>query len=191
MSQPTEISSTRLVADNATVLQDLGLLGDLAGTWTGQGFNLIARPDHVNKANLYLQLNQTHETLTITPIGSAIPNRGFGQDDIELFGLHYLQEIHDRFTGGGLHIEPGLWITQPSTTYPPEDPPPDGRIIARMATIPHGNAVLAQGNATSFTGPPTLQTAAEPYAGSVSSSFNSIPFGATPPVINAAAPRKS
>ena len=186
MSQPAEVSSTRLVVDNATVRQELGPLGELAGTWTGEGFNLIARPDFHDRANLYLQLNQTHETLRITSIGSAIPNRGFGQDDIELFGLSYLQQIHDRFTGGALHLEPGLWITQPNTQYPPEDPPPGGQIIARMASIPHGNAVLAQGNATSFTGPPTLETAAQPYAGSVFPSFNSTPFGATPPVINAA-----
>ena len=87
MSEPAEISSTRLVVDNATVRQNLGSLGDLAGTWTGEGFNLIARPDFRDSANLYLQLNQTHETLRFTSIGSAIPNRGFGQDDIELFGL--------------------------------------------------------------------------------------------------------
>jgi hypothetical protein len=187
MSEPADVSSTRLVVDNATVRQDLGPLGELAGTWTGEGFNLIARPDHRDQADLYLQLNQTHETLRFTSIGSAIPNRGFGQDDIELFGLSYLQQIHDRSTGGALHLEPGLWITQPNTTYPPEDPPPGGQIIARMASIPHGNAVLAQGNATSFTGPPTLETAAQPYAGSVFPSFNSTPFGAGPPiVINAA-----
>ena len=185
MPQPAEVSSTRLVVDNATVRQELGPLGELSGTWTGEGFNLIARPDFHDRANLYLQLNQTHETLTISPIGSAIPNRGSGQDDIELFGLSYLQQIHDRFTGGALHLEPGLWITQPETTYPPEDPPPNGRIITRMASIPHGNTVLAQGNASSFTGPPTLQTATATYNGSVFPSFNSTPFGAAPPIINA------
>ena len=186
MSQPAQVSSIRLVVDNETVRQELGRLGDLAGTWTGEGFNLIARPDFRDSANLYLQLNQTHETLRFTSIGSAIPNRGFGQEDIELFGLSYLQQIHDQFTGGALHLEPGLWITQPFTTYPPEDPPPNGQIVARMASIPHGNAVLAQGNATSFTGPPTLQTENQNYNGSVFPSFNSTPFGATPPVINAA-----
>ena len=190
MSHPAEVSSTRLVVDNETVRRNLGLLGELAGTWTGQGFNLIARPDHKDEANLYLQLNQTHETLTITSIGSAIPNRGFGQDDIELFGLSYLQQIHDQATGGALHLEPGLWITQPATEYPPEQPPagpPGAQIIARMASIPHGNAVLAQGSATAFTGPPTLASATEQYAGSVFPSFNSTPFGAGPPIaINAA-----
>ena len=130
MAQPADVSWPRYVLDNATVQEKLGHLSELSGTWVGQGFNLIARPDFRDKANLYLQLNQTHETLTITPIGSAIPNRGFGQDDIELFGLSYLQKIHDHGTGGALHLEPGLWITQPCTTYPREYPPPNGQIIA-------------------------------------------------------------
>lgn len=169
--------TTRLVADNATVLQQLGLLAELPGTWEGEGFNLIARPDFHDGANTYLQLNQTHETLAISQIGSPIPNRGFGQDDIELSGLGYLQQIHDRSTGGALHFEPGLWVTQPTTTYPPEQAPAEDQIIARMASIPHGNAVLAQGTASGFTGPPTLPTETQPYAGSVFPSFNSTPFG--------------
>jgi hypothetical protein len=74
---------------------DLGLLADLAGSWSGEGFNLIARPDFQGNANLYLQLNQTREDLKFDPIGSAIPNRGFGQEDIQLFGLTYLQKISD------------------------------------------------------------------------------------------------
>ncbi len=187
MNQPAVVPSTRYRLDNAVVLEKLGPLGELSGTWEGRGFNLIARPNFRDKANLYLQLNQTDETLTITPIGSAIPNRGFGQDDIELFGLSYLQKIDDHHTGGALHLEPGLWITQPSTTYPPEYPSPDGQIIARMASIPHGNAMLAQGNATRFTGAPTLTPRdwIEKYSGSRFPSFNSTPFPAAEPVINA------
>jgi hypothetical protein len=160
----------------------------MAGTWEGHGFNLIARPDFEGKANLYLELNQTDETLKFDPIGSAIPNRGFGQDDIELFGLTYLQKIHDATTGGALHIEPGIWITQPKTTYPPEAPPkskPKEQIVARMASIPHGNALLAHGSANPFKGPPTLAVGGVKYAGSVFPSFNSTPFGAGGP-LNAA-----
>ena len=187
MTQPCDVPATRYVIGNSTVQQKLGYLCELAGTWEGRGFNLIARPDFHDKANLYLQLNQTHETLTITPIGSAVPNRGFGQDDIELFGLSYLQTIHDHHTGGALHLEPGLWITQPGTTYPPENPPANGQIIARLATIPHGTAVLAQGNAISFTGAPTLQPPdlILKYHGSLFPSFNSTPFDTDPLIINA------
>ena len=121
------IPDVRITPDNATVSANLGLLKNLGGTWRGKGFNLIARPDFQGDAPLYLQLNQTDETLTIDPIGSSIPNRGFGQDDIELFGLTYLQKISDASTGGALHIEPGIWVTQPETAYPQELPPPAAR----------------------------------------------------------------
>jgi hypothetical protein len=184
------IPDTRIAPDNQTIITELGLLGELAGTWRGKGFNLIARPAFHYQEPLYLQLNQTVETLTFTPIGSPIPNRGFGQDDIELFGLTYLQQISDAASDGGLHIEPGIWVTQPPTTYPNEVPPEGGQIIARMASIPHGNVLLAQGAATTFQGTPvgTAQPAAgpngaaPPYTGSAFPSFNSTPFGLrTPP----------
>jgi hypothetical protein len=172
------VPAIRLAADSATVLQQLGLLADLAGTWAGTGFNLIARPDFHDNANLYLQLNQTHETLTIEPLGSPIPNRGFGQDDIEMFGLSYLQKISDIATGGALHFEPGLWVTQPPTSYPPESAEPGEQLIFRMGSIPHGNALLAEGTATAFTGAPTLPDGKVPYAFSTFPSFNSTPFPA-------------
>ncbi|MGD0679515.1 MAG: heme-binding protein [Polyangiaceae bacterium] len=184
------VETVRITPDNSTVLAKLGLLAELAGTWEGQGFNLIARPDFHDKANLYLQLNQTREVLKVDPIGSAIPNRGFGQDDIELYGLNYLQKISDLFTGGALHIEPGLWITQPSTDYPPETAPAGAQIVARMGSIPHGNALLAQGVAARFEGPPTLKNGNAPYAFSTFPSFNSTPFPAAvppaSPIFNAA-----
>jgi len=63
MAHSANVSATRYVRDNATVQEKLGPLGELSGTWEGKGFNLIARPDFHDKANLYLQLNQTHETL--------------------------------------------------------------------------------------------------------------------------------
>jgi hypothetical protein len=181
------VSSVRITPDNATVLEDLGLLADLAGTWRGKGFNLIARPNFEGGQNLYLQLNQTRESLEVTPIGSSIPNRGFGQDDIELFGLTYLQKISDANHGGALHIEPGIWITQPATTYPAESASAGSQIVARMGNIPHGNSLLAQGVATPFVGPPTLTTAGAQYAFSQFPSFNSTPFPiGTPSILNAA-----
>ena len=137
------------ISDNASVTQKLGLLAGLAGNWHGHGFNLIARPDKERGGPLFLELNQTEETLKIDPIGSSIPNRGFAQDDIELFGLTYLQKISDSVTGGALNIEPGIWVTQPPTTAPQEDPPKGGQIVARMGNIPHGTSFLAQGSAIS------------------------------------------
>jgi hypothetical protein len=136
------IPSVRLGKGNDEVSKDLGLLADLAGTWHGKGFNLIARPDKQGNAPLFLELNQTEETLRFDPIATSIPNRGNAQGDIELFGLTYLQKISDSVTGGALHIEPGIWITVPKTDAPAETPS-----VARMASIPHGNALLAQGSA--------------------------------------------
>lgn len=174
------VSSVRIAPDNATVQSELGLLAELAGTWKGAGFNLIARPDFHDKTDLYLQLNRTRESLKFEPIGSSIPNRGFGQDDIELFGLTYLQQIADAGVDGALHIEPGIWVTQPNTTFPPESVPAPKQLVARMGTIPHGNSVLAEGIAERFNGAPVLTVPGTQYNGSLFPSFNSTPFGVPP-----------
>ena len=134
------VPSVRRVPNRALVDNNLGLLANLAGTWEGAGFNLIARPDREGGSPLFLELNQTFETLSLDPISSTIPNRGSTVDDISLFGLTYLQKIVDTTTGGALHIEPGIWIHNPS-----RDVPGKSQSVARMATIPHGNSVLAEG----------------------------------------------
>jgi hypothetical protein len=141
-SAASSIPSVRVSKPNAEVSADLGLLAELAGTWHGKGFNLIARPDGTGGAPLFLELNQTSETLRIDPIGSEIPNRGNGIADIDLFGLTYLQKISDSVTGGALHIEPGIWVRLPDTVAGG-----DTQNVVRMATIPHGNSLLAQGTA--------------------------------------------
>jgi hypothetical protein len=163
------------------VLANLGLLADLAGTWEGTGFNLIARPDRESNANLFLELNQTTETTVFEPIATSIPNRGFAVDDVELFGLTYLQKISDAVTDGALHIEPGIWITQPSPPVP-LTAPIGTQFVGRMASIPHGNALLAQGLASTFEGPPTLAAGSALYNGSIFPSFNSTPFAVGAPI---------
>jgi len=170
------IPSVRLTPIDETVIKNLGLLANLAGSWKGKGFNLVARPDFKQNANLFLELNQTEESLKFDPIASSIPNRGFAMDDIELFGLTYLQQISDAVTRGALHIEPGIWVRQPATTVPAEAPPSGDDIVFRMGSIPHGNVILAKGTAQKFTGPPTLPTATAAYNGSIFPSFNSTPF---------------
>jgi hypothetical protein len=184
-AQP-KIPSVRISPDNATVVQELGLLGELAGHWHGKGFNLVARPDFQDQANLFLELNLTSENLTFTPISSAIPNRGFAQPDISLFGLTYLQQISDATTGGALHIEPGIWVTQPPTSNPLLSPPEGGQLVARMGNIPHGNSILVEGVATPFSGPPTISPGAQPISGgspafSLFPSFNSTPIALLSP----------
>src|ERR1700685_3044060 len=135
------IPSIRIGPDRATVGSKLGFLAELSGTWEGQGFNLIARPDKQGGSPLFLELNQTFETLSFIPISSSIPNRGDVVNDIELFGLTYLQKISDTVTGGALHIEPGIWIHVPSQDSG------GTQSVARMGNIPTGNSLLAQGSA--------------------------------------------
>jgi len=182
-SQP--IPSVRISPDNAVVLANLGLLAELAGTWHGGGFNLVARPDSQDQTATFLELNLTSETLSFTPISSSIPNRGFGkQPDIALYGLTYLQQISDATTGGALHIEPGIWVNQPPTIDPVDDPPPAGQLVARMANIPHGNSLLAQGVAVPFSGPPVTDPGAQPISGG-NPAFSSFPsFNSTPILLN-------
>ncbi len=138
----------------------LGRLAGLVGLWKGHGFNQIFRPFH--KAtdpgdDNFLELNLTNETLEFTEIPGEIPNRGFAQKDVSLFGMTYLQQIADKNvvdTAGrpaGIHIEPGIWINVPATTDPHEV-----ASVARLANIPHGTALLAQGTPKSIGGAPTF-----------------------------------
>jgi hypothetical protein len=68
-----------------------------------------------------------------------------------MFGLTYLQQISDANVGGGLHIEPGIWCSVPKTQDPSE-----AESVVRMASIPHGTTVLAQGAAFTVAGPPKI-----------------------------------
>jgi hypothetical protein len=121
---------------------ELGPLAKLPGAWVGSGFNLIARPDKEGGLPFFLELNATKEILEITPISGPIPNRGSQQDDISFLGLSYVQRINDAMTNGGLHIEPGMWLNIPETSEPQAEAG-----VVRLATIPHGNSLLAQGKA--------------------------------------------
>jgi hypothetical protein len=134
----------------AKIDDPLGPLVTLAGTWKGHGFNTIWRPHH-KVQDRFLELNLTSETLEFDEIAGEIPNRGLDQKDINMFGLHYLQQISDSVLDAGIHIEPGIWATVPKTTAPKEPP-----TVVRMASIPHGTVVLAQGEASVIAGPPKI-----------------------------------
>jgi hypothetical protein len=138
MATPRPVS--RASAPFATALPKLGPLAEFPGTWTGTGFNLIARPDFKNNKPFFLEINGTIETLEFSRIGGDIPNRGSLQTDIFLHGVHYLQQVADCLTHGALHIEPGLWLLVPPTT----DPAVTAETVVRQATIPHGDSLLAQ-----------------------------------------------
>ncbi|CAO5155933.1 conserved hypothetical protein [Frankia sp. AiPs1] len=143
------------------VAQTLGPLEDLAGIWIGTGFNLISLPDFDSRPPstgprpFRLKLNSTVEILEFSPIGGAVPNRGSnGQQDIDIFGLRYLQRVADATTNEALHVEPGFWLNVPPTVVPPGP-----ATVVRQGSIPHGTSVLALGEPLTVPGGPRINPA--------------------------------
>jgi hypothetical protein len=160
----------------------LGVLSHFHGDFAGRGFNMIFRPNSAapttttfpnpvagppipNPPNEnVLELNLTTETLSFSNALGSVPNRGLeAQNDIFLNGVPYVQAINDvtnPATGKadgpptGIHFEPGLWMHIPPTTTVPVL----AESLVRMASIPHGTTINAQGLAptTSIKGPPAI-----------------------------------
>ncbi|HUA18944.1 MAG TPA: heme-binding protein [Bryobacteraceae bacterium] len=144
----------------------LGPLAAFVGDWVGNGFNTIFRPNNsttptplpspLPPGDNILELNLTSEILAFSKSLGSVPNRGTTpQGDIFLNGVPYLQTINDVTVHGekvGIHAEPGIWIHVPGTTVPPitQD------TVCRMASIPHGTTINAQGVISTIAGPPTI-----------------------------------
>jgi hypothetical protein len=142
------------------VASPLGPLAGLVGKWSGRGFNIIWRPNHTAGQDRFLELNVTSEQLEFTAISGPIPNRGLLQPDINMFGLTYLQQISDANLNAGLHIEPGLWAAIPKTSNPNVPP-----TVARLASIPHGTTIVAQGTASTSAAAPVIpNTSIKPFS---------------------------
>jgi hypothetical protein len=147
----------------------LGPLAFLNGSWRGPGFNAIWRPHNQqsepkgNKTKRFLELNLTNDGFDFHIIPAVVPNRGLDpQQDLSLYGLHYLQRVSDadpkpsrhvhphhysQTAGQALHIEPGLFMYVPASSQPcvGETPIVNKNAIVRMGSIPHGTTVLMQG----------------------------------------------
>lgn len=134
----------------------LGLLEGLIGTWSGTGLNIIWRPTQPSSGNdHFLDINVTAETLEFELIPGEIPNRGLLQPDLLMAGLRYLQQVSDSNLQSGLHVEPGVWLNVPTTSDPALPP-----TVARLASVPHGTVLLAQGIAsTPVAGGPVIPSA--------------------------------
>ena len=172
---------------------ELGQLTELPGTWKNgrnlnkRGWNLIALPfatdpDPVTRRalNYRLLMNRYNEILKFSLVDKHVPNRGIkfngvgvraDQTDQKVGALDYEQSIKqvvaEDFPVSGvagspkaaIHHEPGLFLFMQAT--------PDGEpTIGRLATVPHGDAVLALGTATTEPGPPKIPT-----------SINALPIG--------------
>jgi len=175
-TKPAELKNkTRRIEEKATANDpELGPLKLLPGKWKnlpnlpGRGWNMIALPFATapSPLNYRLLVNQYNEELEFTLVDKAVPNRGirpgFGgapasDDDQFLVTLDYQQKIEqiaaDDFpksnkAGGpglGIHHEPGLWLHMTNGIT-------DSLNIARLATIPHGDSVLALGQSSEHPG---------------------------------------
>ena len=151
-----------------TALQ-LGALAFLNGSWRGPGFNAIWRPHNQNSdpvgnvTKRFLELNLTDDSFHFQIIPGVVPNRGLDpQNDLSLYGLHYLQRVNDadpapsplvnpqgysQTAGEALHIEPGLFMLVPASMQSDTGDTPlvNKKSIVRMGSVPHGTTVLMQG----------------------------------------------
>jgi hypothetical protein len=153
-----------------TTALHLGPLAFLPGAWTGTGFNAIWRPDNSKPpenslVHRFLELNLTNDSFDFQVIPGVVPNRGLNeQEDLNLYGLHYLQRVSDadpapsptvlpagysQTAGQALHIEPGLFMKVPGGSQVENVPGIEGTLdqstIVRMASIPHGVTVMMRG----------------------------------------------
>jgi hypothetical protein len=155
----------RLGEGPITTALNLGPLSSLPGSWRGTGFNVMWRPDNSKNPafggiHRFLELNLTTDTFDFRVIPGVVPNRGAGeQEDLNLYGLHYLQRVSDAdvppvtTAGEALHIEPGLFMNVPESDNHKTP------TIVRMGSIPHGVTVLMQGKTPSSVpvdGPPHI-----------------------------------
>lgn len=139
----------------------------------GRGWNMIALPfPGAPGPPFRLLLNQYNERLDFFVVDRGVPNRGGGPAipstnpdcDQHVVTLDYEQGISqivaEDFPESGMagdpqlaiHHEPGLFLNMLDQIT---DDEPN---IARLATIPHGDAALALGRSTTIAGPPTIPT---------------------------------
>ena len=132
----------------------LGPFSDIVGTWEGhRGWNLVAvpqppdpkRPPTKNDDRFTLLVQPYRERITFTPMVDT-PNRSTTGPTAFVKGVEYTLQIFALDDPDNtLHEENGMWL------FLGDDDPPT---IARQATVPHGDSVLAPGFYTSADGPP-------------------------------------
>jgi hypothetical protein len=164
----------RLSGDHESVMASLGPLSNLLGTWVGNhGWNVIAVPAlDKGKESFLLLIRPYIESITFTPLGAPVPDRG-GAETLFITGLQYDLRVTDAETNQPLHLENGMWL------YLNQVQVPGGPLIVRQATIPHGDSVLALGQYTVEDGPPQI-----PVINAIPDPGPTAPAGYTDPYLN-------
>ena len=164
---------------------ELGPLEQLLGVWIGRGtgWNMIALPFQKAPAppagfKFRVLMNQYDEELRFTFVDDDVPNRGLtrpGNPDFDQFvvTLDYQQKIaqvvaedrpHSDLAGAAglpIHHEPGLWLYEKNRRSTEDQIKGDEVTeveldVARLASIPHGNSVLALGRSERHYGMPPI-----------------------------------
>lgn len=160
--------------------RDLGPLELLLGVWTAEetGWNMIALPFQGGPFRYRLLMNQYSENLQFNFVDDGVPNRGLlrpgaAETDQRVATVDYQQKIAqvvaEDFPVSGLagppdlpiHHEPGLWLYDKNLRAK-DDQLKDGVAseieldVARLASIPHGNSVLALGKSEVHDGMPPI-----------------------------------
>ena len=146
--RPSSAGFVRLSGGPQQVVDVLGPLAGLVGTWMGsKGYEIIAVPatGGQGEEEFRLIIRPYIEIIIFTPVGAAVPDRGY-PDNLFLTGVQYEMRITDAETNQPLHLEVGMWLYMPG----------QDQTIARSATIPHGDSLLALGTSTTIAGAPTF-----------------------------------
>ena len=151
--RPSSQPFVRLSGPAHQVADSLGPLAGLVGTWMGsKGWEIIAVPsvrqlrDSKDTTESFRLIVRPYiEIITFVPIGAPVPNRGY-PNDLFITGVQYQMRITDAETNQPLHLETGMWL------YLPEQQ----QTIARSATVPHGDSLLALGNSQTLNGRPAI-----------------------------------
>lgn len=162
----------RCICQAQTGDDDLGPLKLLPGKWKsvpGEGWNMIALPFADGESNYRVLVNSFDEELKFSLVDKAVANRGLRLNDsgakVEsdqfVATLDYEQMIIQTDSadfpvsglagdpGLAIHHEPGLWLHMANETT-------NGINLARLATIPHGDSLLALGSSTEGEGAPDI-----------------------------------
>ena len=176
--------------------EDLGPLTLLPGIWKnepslpGRGWNLIALPFASAPGEGFdyrLLMNQYNEEIQFTLVDKGVPNRGIRRNgtteevDQLVITLDYQQSITQISAadfpesgqagepGLAIHHEPGLWLHMLNESTENLD-------MGRLATIPHGNSVLALGRSDTNEGAPEIPSNVSGLPIGVNQDFETNPY---------------